>query len=172
MPCKESEAQKLLHQKNWWGSNCRNKLYLPFVNLCYGLPVACAPNVCQRSIVCHSRHIVFCSYIYCWLKMDLLRPALSRATCASVPHDSLYKLHEALCYPGITRLNHFIRIKNLPYSLDEVKCVTSQCLTCAETKRWYHVDKPEEVPLIKATQPCERINVDFKGPLPSTISWP
>ena len=56
-------------------------------------------------------------------------------------------------------------IKNLLYSLDEVKRVTSQCQTCAETKPRYH--KPEEVPLIKATQPFERINIDFKGPLPS-----
>jgi len=98
-------------------------------------------------------------------KENVLPDALSRATCASAPQDSLYKLHEALCHPGITRLNHFIRTKNLPYSLEEVKRVTSQCQTCAETKPRYH--KPEEVPLIKATQPFERINIDFKGPLPS-----
>ena len=98
-------------------------------------------------------------------KENVLPDALSRATCASAPQDSLYKLHEALCHPGITRLNHFIRTKNLPYSMEEVKRVTSQCQTCAETKPRYH--KPEEVPLIKATQPFERINIDFKGPLPS-----
>ena len=67
-------------------------------------------------------------------KENVLPDALSRATCASAPQDSLYKLHEALCHPGITRLNHFICTKNLPYSLDEVKRVTSQCQTCAETK--------------------------------------
>ena len=98
-------------------------------------------------------------------KENVLPNALSRATCASASQDSLYKLHEALCHPGITRLNHFIRTKNLPYSLEEVKRVTSQCQTCAETKPRYH--KPEEVPLIKATQPFEWINIDFKGPLPS-----
>ena len=60
-------------------------------------------------------------------KENVLPDALSRATSASAPHDALYKLHEALCHPGVTRLNHFVRTKNLPYSLDEVKCVTSQC---------------------------------------------
>ena len=98
-------------------------------------------------------------------KENVLPDALSRATCASAPQDSLYSLHEALCHPGVTRLNHFVRSKNLPYSLDEVKRVTSQCQICAESKPRFH--KPEEVPLIKATQPFERINIDFKGPLPS-----
>ena len=60
-------------------------------------------------------------------KENVLPDALSRATCASAPQDSLCKLHEALCHPGITRLNHFIRTKNLPYSLEKVKLVTSQC---------------------------------------------
>ena len=52
-----------------------------------------------------------------------------------------------------------------PYSLDEIKKITSPCPVCCECKpRCYH---PEKVPLIKATQPFERINIDFKGPLPS-----
>ena len=46
---------------------------------------------------------------------------LSRATCATATDESLYKLHESLCHPGVTRLNHFVRTKNLPYSLDEIK---------------------------------------------------
>ena len=111
-------------------------------------------------LACYSFDIV-----YRPRKENVLPDALSRATCASAPQDSLCKLHEALCHPGITRLNHFIRTKNLPYSLEKVKRVTSQCQTCVETKPRYH--KPEEVPLIKATQPFERINIDFKGPLPS-----
>ena len=82
-----------------------------------------------------------------------------------MPQDSLYKLHEALCHPGVTRLNPFIRTKNLLYSLDEVKRVKAQCQTWAETKPRYH--KPEKVPLIKDTQPFEKINIDFKGLLPS-----
>ena len=90
---------------------------------------------------------------------------LSRATCAAATEESLYKLHESLCHPGVTKLNHFVRTKNLPYSLDEIKKITSQCPVCCECKPRYH--HPEKVPLIKATQPFERINIDFKGPLPS-----
>ena len=90
---------------------------------------------------------------------------LSRATCAMAPVDSLFKVHEALCHPGITRLNHFVRTKNLPYSLDEIKKMTSQCPVCCECKPQFHC--PERVPLIKATQPFERISIDFKGPLPT-----
>ena len=90
---------------------------------------------------------------------------LSRATCAAATEESLYKLHESLCHPGVTRLNHFVRTKNLPYSLDGIKKITSQCPVCCECKPRYH--HPKKVPLIKATQPFERINIDFKGPLPS-----
>lgn len=90
---------------------------------------------------------------------------LSRATCASATEDSLYKLHESLCHPGVTRLYHFVRTKNLPYALDEIKKVTSRCHVCCECKPQFH--QPQKVPLIKATRPFERINIDFKGPLPS-----
>ena len=31
--------------------------------------------------------------------------------CAMASEDSLFKLHKALCHPGITRLNHFVRTK-------------------------------------------------------------
>ena len=43
--------------------------------------------------------------------------------------------------------------------------MTNDCPVCRECKPKYH--QPEQVPLIKATQPFERINLDFKGPLPS-----
>ena len=59
---------------------------------------------------------------------------LSRATCAAITEDSLFKLHESLCHLGVTRLNHFVRAKNLPYSLDEIKNVTSRCPVCSEFK--------------------------------------
>ena len=60
---------------------------------------------------------------------------------------------------------HFVRTKNLPFSVEDVKHVASGCRVCAECKPRFH--KPEETHLIKATQLFERINIDFKGPLPS-----
>ena len=90
---------------------------------------------------------------------------LSRAMCAMATEDYLFKLHEALCHPGVTRLNHFVKTKNLPYSVDEIKKMTSRCPVCCKCRPQFH--RPEKVPLIKATQPFERINIDFKGPLPT-----
>ena len=66
---------------------------------------------------------------------------------------------------GVTRMAHFVQRRNLPYSLEEVKKMTASCSDCAELKPKYH--KPTQAHLIKATQPFERLNIDFKGPLPS-----
>ncbi|KFD63456.1 hypothetical protein M514_10596 [Trichuris suis] len=90
----------------------------------------------------------------------------SRVACGLVVHDGsqLKFLHEGLCHPGVTRLHHFVRSKNLPYSLDEIRQVTRGCRVCAECKPSFY--SPEKATLIKATQPFERLNLDFKGPLP------
>ena len=87
---------------------------------------------------------------------------LSRTTCAMATKDSLFKRHEALCHPGVTRLNHFMRTKDLPYSLYEIK-MSSWCPVCCECRPQFH--RPEKVPFIKATQPFERININFKAHL-------
>ena len=102
--------------------------------------------------------------VYCPGRDNIPADTLSRATCAMATEDPLFKLHEALCNPGITRLNHFVRTKNLPYSLDEIKKMTSWCHVCCECKPQFY--RPDKVPLMKATQQFERINIDFKGPLP------
>ena len=123
----------------------------------------------RLELSCYSFHLIYRP------GRDNIPPdTLSRVMCATA--DSLHKLHESLCHPGVTRLSHFVRTKSLPYSLEEIKNMTSQCPVCCECKPQYH--RPEKVPLIKATQLFERINVDFKGLLPtnngdwpSTSSW-
>jgi len=58
-------------------------------------------------------------------------------------------------------LNHFVRCKNLPFSIEEVKRVCSECRSCAEIKpRFFR--KCDET-LIKAIQPWQTISTDFKG---------
>ena len=89
----------------------------------------------------------------------------SRANCVASTGNSLYKLHDSLSHPGVTRLLHFIRSKNLPFSLEEVKRTVNFCGICCECKPKFYC--PKEAHLIKATKPFERINIDFKGPLPS-----
>ena len=89
-----------------------------------------------------------------------------RSTCAASPEDSLYLLHQSLCHPGITRMSHFVRTRNLPFSIEEIKRMTNSCRICCECKPRFH--RPVKSHLIKATQPFERLNIDFKGPLPTS----
>ena len=90
--------------------------------------------------------------------------ALSR-TCSIVKIDSLKDIHEGLCHPGITRMNHYVRSKNLPYSTSDVKNVVLSCKVCCEIKPRFY--KPPATPLIKAMHPFDRLSIDFKGPIPS-----
>ena len=92
--------------------------------------------------------------------------ALSRV-CAAVGYPDLKEIHNDLCHPGVTRLLHFVKSRNLPFSVEEVRSVTKSCSACAECKPQFFKPK-EQAHLIKATQPLERLNLDFKGPLPST----
>ena len=92
--------------------------------------------------------------------------ALSCAFCAALNTPSLMDMHKNLGCPGVTRLTHFVRAKNLPYSVEDVKKVCRTCTSCAEIKPKFH--SPITGTLIKATQPMERLNIDFKGPLPSS----
>jgi len=81
--------------------------------------------------------------------------------------NTLYNIHVSLCHPGIARLNHYIRAKNLPYSFDDVRKVVHDCTICAEVKPNFY--KPPDAQLVKATQSFERLSLDFKGTLPSSI---
>ena len=95
--------------------------------------------------------------------------ALTRACCTSfTDFDNLEKIHIALAHPGIKRLLHFVRSKNLPYSVDDVRRVASRCSVCAKWKPQFF--KPPDEKLIKATTAFERLNIDFKGPLPMSSS--
>ena len=60
---------------------------------------------------------------------------------------------------------HFVKSRKLPYSMEDVKRMIRSRHICAECKPRFH--KPDPAHLIKATQPFERLNVDFKGPLAS-----
>ena len=87
---------------------------------------------------------------------------------SSNPVKKLFELHDSLCHPGVTRLFHFIKTQNLPFSIDEVRSMTNNCRICQEIKPRFY--KPANSHLIKATKPMERLSIDFKGPLPSNSS--
>ena len=92
----------------------------------------------------------------------------SRIVCSALTSNKLPDLHNDLCHPGVTRMLHFVRSKNLPYSVEEVRKVTSNCRVCAECKPRFHSSSVSH--LIKATSPFERLNIDFKGPIPSSTN--
>ena len=99
--------------------------------------------------------------------LNVTADCLSRAFSAATYHTgpSLSRIHEELCHPGVTRMYHFVRSKNLTYSLAEVKETIAKCVVCSKIKPRFC--KSENSPVIKATQPFERLSIDFKGPLPS-----
>ena len=100
-------------------------------------------------------------------KENVVADALSRDHfTSSMCSISLEELHESLCHPGIVRLLHFVRARNLPFSVEDVKKTISQCTVCAQLKPKFC--KLSTGNLIKATSPFERLNIDFKGPLPSS----
>ena len=97
-------------------------------------------------------------------KLNFAPDTLSRAISASVSFPSLkslINLHKSLCHPGITRLAHYVKVKNLPFSLSDGKNVIQACKDCSEVKASFL--KPEDkMNLIKAIQHFERISIDFK----------
>ena len=103
--------------------------------------------------------------VYCAEKFNTAADMMSRIYCANLNFSSLYEIHTRLCHPGITRTYHFIKMKNLPYSIDKVRKIVNRCHICAEIKPHFH--KPIELHLIKATQPMKHLSIDFKGLLPS-----
>ena len=87
-------------------------------------------------------------------KLNAAADTLSRAYCASLSFSTLYEIHAGLCHPGVTRTYHFVKSKNLPFSLEDVRKMISNCRICAEIKPCFF--KTPETHLIKATQPMEQ----------------
>jgi len=109
-----------------------------------------------------------CDIVYRSGKLNAAPDALSRVYCAAMRENTLYNTHVSLCHPGITRLNHYVRAKNLPYSVDDLRKVVHDCTACAGVKPNFY--KLPDAQLVKAIQPFERLSLDFKGPLPSSTN--
>ena len=84
----------------------------------------------------------------------------------SIQDSLLEKLQKDLGCPEVTRLFHQVKIRNLPFSLADVTKICKSCQLGCELKPKFCKSTPGK--LIRATQPFERIAVDFKGPLPSS----
>ena len=97
-------------------------------------------------------------------KQNVVADSFTRAHCNAIS-SNLEDFHVQLCHPEVTRLLHFVKTRNLPFSTEEVKRVCSHCRICSELKPRFY--KSPQGTLIKATKPMERLGLDFKGPLPS-----
>ena len=60
-----------------------------------------------------------------------------------------------ICHPRMTRMLHFVKTKNLPFSTTDVKRVVASCKICAEVKPVFF--RQESGVLIKSTQSLERL---------------
>ena len=126
------------------------------------------PKIKNNKIQCWRLELASYSYNISYRpgKENAAADSLTRGFCSSMSISSLAEIHAFLCYPGVTRLSHFVRTKNLPFSTGDVRKICSSCRICAELKPSFC--KREESHFIKASKPFERINVDFKGPLSSS----
>ena len=61
---------------------------------------------------------------------------------------------------------HYSHSKNIPIFSVEAKEACSSCRICAKPKPWFTTLSQGK--LMNSTQPLERLNVNFKGSLPST----
>jgi len=99
---------------------------------------------------------------------NVIPDALSRPSGVAVAisgDDSLKSIHDYLGHPGVRRLKHLVKPKNLPFSHDEVKGTCRECKICAELKPLFYKQAGET---LKATCPWERIAAELKvkGKLP------
>jgi len=99
-------------------------------------------------------------------KLNSAPDALSRVYCANMNGTTLHDIHASLCHPGIPHLHHFVRAKNLPYSVEDVRQTVRDCSVCSELKPNFY--KPPATHLVKAIQPFERLSLYFKGSLLSS----
>ena len=58
----------------------------------------------------------------------------SRIAAVNHPLSELRELHENLCHPGMPRLAHFVRTRNLPFSHEHIKTITDSCNSCQYLK--------------------------------------
>ena len=99
-------------------------------------------------------------------KDNVAPDSFTRAFVAPMSTSRLSEIHNGLGHPVVTRMLHFVRSKNMPFSTECVKKTCSTCRICAELKPQFC--RPTPGTLTKSTQPTQRLGIDFKGPLPTT----
>ena len=91
-------------------------------------------------------------------KNNVTPDSFTRAFIASMSTSSISEINNGLGHPGVTRMLHFVRSKNIPFSTEDVKKTCSTCRIYAELKPQFY--RPTPGTLIKSTQPMERLSKD------------
>ena len=61
-------------------------------------------------------------------KENVAPDTFTRVICSVMTSDNLVQLHNSLCHPGITRMAHFVKTKNLPVSIEQIRSVVNSIL--------------------------------------------
>ena len=97
--------------------------------------------------------------------LDNVAPGtFSRVYCTSLNNKSLKSLHESLRHPRVTQMAAFVHSRNLPFSVEDIRSMIKQCAICQQCKPSFY--KPVDSHIVKVKKPFERLNIDFKEPLP------
>ena len=99
---------------------------------------------------------------------NVVADTLSRTCAAASSLEVLKSIHNSLIHPGIQCFWHFVRSQNMPYLIDKVWRVTSECTTCAKIKLRFF-NSPYNI-LTRSTVLFQRLSVDYKGPIPISSS--
>ena len=83
----------------------------------------------NNKIQCWRLELSFCSYTILYLpgEDNAAADSLTWAQCKAMSSSNLSEIHDALGHPGVARLLHFARTKNLPFSTEDVRKVCSNC---------------------------------------------
>ena len=60
-------------------------------------------------------------------KQSIVPDTLSRVCSVVYNGLNLMEIYKVLGHPGVTRLLHFVKTKNAPFSIEDVKSVCSNC---------------------------------------------
>ena len=71
-------------------------------------------------------------------KGNIVADTFSRVYCLAGNTSTLYQLHNSLCHAGIMRMLAFIRSRNLPFYVDDVRQMTKSCQICNECKSRFY----------------------------------
>ena len=53
-------------------------------------------------------------------KRNVAADALSTINCFKLNVEDLHELHNTLCHPGVTRMTRYVKVRNVPFSVDDI----------------------------------------------------